>query len=1169
VFFWLAFLAVPARATSDLGPLAIPIATPEGIRDRPVWCLQRLPSGELAVGIEGAVAIGVPGGRWTIAGSPNGGPVRVVSAAHDRLLVAGSGFCAFLIDGRLLPLAGMVGEYGAAEPVETGWLLTGSTGVWHAAPNGTSTVLMQATSETGEPNLLRRGGDVFITFPSRSPRRWTATELQKGADVGLPGNPRVYLGRGGLCFTSGGVFDESGQAVLSADVGNSLIDDAWINGAGRAGPWALFATFRKGLQAFEPGANNPAWTWTQPGSFYCFAADGDQFLFGTEHGAFALADPSVVRIHRLENAEIIHLRASPERVSLVTANGVLTLNSTEPDRHLYWPETDGAVAGNGELRFHSRSVALRTERVSGLAVCGETAAVASQTNLVLFNAGSTHAFTASSAINSLASDGRSFFIGTSADGVQVVSPDGRLQERLGSGRANVRHLNSGQLELLYWSGEVRDAQNNLIGQVPSGNPRDAALVDVRQPDGSVATSRLAVLASRTGKPPVVGLLDHTGWHPLEVPGLEEIDAETMAAAGDSLYLAGRRGVLQVHLPLAEANPPQPLVHWKAEPSGATVRLSGSAVDQAEITAGRWEPATNTPAVLKLRLPNGTWSDLVPGQAFAFSVPWGTSEIVVKAERHGLDTEQNFTVVRPYPWFLRWPGWVAAAVSLTTLVLGLARLRTRQLERQKRELEAQVSQRTEELRKANAVKEEFLASVSHEIRNPLNGVVGICAILQESEVGPREKNFVRVLAGCADQLRSMLDDILDFSRIAHGPLTVAASVFDLRSLVEEAARVMDPHLEDCALLLPEEPCWFVGDSGKIRQIVCNLVSNALKYGCPREAGVELRIEPEGLNRSRIRIAVRNTGPGIPAQELPRLFESFRRGSTAGGAPGTGLGLAICRRLAETMGGRMTAASTANTTEFAFELLLIHAHPPAPTASAPATVSRVLAVEDEDYNRLVLGHVLRSLGYSVDWAPDGASALRLAGRQQYDLILTDWRLPDFDGGELCRRLQAILPAPLPPIIAVTAYASSEKLDAARAAGMAGFVTKPVTREKLEQLIRNLASGMNPRRSLDVTRMPAAVSPLAELGDLAPSVEQLSADIETGWNQTEAMARLHDPRTGRAAHGLRSLVLLAGEGDTAEQLGLLEDAADRDDWPTVGQLLPFLIEEIGGVRDRLKLK
>ena len=413
------------------------------------------------------------------------------------------------------------------------------------------------------------------------------------------------------------------------------------------------------------------------------------------------------------------------------------------------------------------------------------------------------------------------------------------------------------------------------------------------------------------------------------------------------------------------------------------------------------------------------SAIPPADSHSISVGSGRTPVVLQVERNGLVTESRFTVVRPWPWWLRAWAWPLYLLAVGGLVLGLVRWRTRRLERHTRDLEARVAERTAELRKANAVKEEFLASISHEIRNPLNGVVGICEMLAERNVGPREHVLVRTLGGCADQLRSMLDDILDFSHLERAVPTLSRTDFELVSLVEESARVMDPDLKACSLILPEQPCWLHGDSGKIRQVLCNLISNALKYGVPQEAGIEVHVTPTDGGKGRVRIAVRNTGPTIPAEEIPRLFESFRRGRQTAGVPGSGLGLAVCRRLSQAMGGHLTAASQEGLTEFAFEVVLPSAQPPVRAESAPAQISRALAIEDEDYNRLVLGHVLRALGYSVDWAEDAATALRLAAAHPYDLVLTDWRLPDMEGGELCKRLLEIMPTPKPPVVAVTAY------------------------------------------------------------------------------------------------------------------------------------------------------
>lgn len=710
--------------------------------------------------------------------------------------------------------------------------------------------------------------------------------------------------------------------------------------------------------------------------------------------------------------------------------------------------------------------------------------------------------------------------------------------------------------LLYWNGTILDSDANLLGTISAGNPRDAALVN----------GRLAVLATRTDRDPVIGLVEGNTWQPLEIPGLGRIGAEQIAANENFLFVAGPRGVIRARLPLVPSEPPSPRWQWSGKVADSQITLPRSSDKFVELNPllGELAPAPST--LFQIRIGGGSETMIQPGRPIQIPVAWGRTEIVTLAERNGLVTEETFTVVRPWPWWLRPWAWPLHLAATSGAVLGLSRLRTRRLEQRNRELEARVANRTAELRKANAAKEEFLAGISHEIRNPLNGVVGICAMLADREVGPREKMLVRTLGGCADQLRSMLDDILDFSRIERGDVSVTNQDFELGALVEESAMIMDPEKLACTLIIPDEAVWLHGDSGKLRQIACNLISNALKYGVPREAGVEVRAENAGGGRSRLRIAVRNSGPTIPPEELPRLFNSFQRGSRTAGMGGSGLGLAVCRRLIQAMGGRITAASLDGVTEFAIEVLLPNALPPVKNPELPTIVSRALAIEDEDYNRIALGHVLRALGYQVDWAADGAAALRLAGERQYDLILTDWRLPDMNGGDLCRRILSLLPNPKPPVVAVTAYSTTEKLDEARAAGMTGFVTKPVTQEKLSRVIRGLSEGLQPRRSLDINLAPPPASPLASLGDLAPSCDQLARDIAARWRNTSTMAELRDPRTAREAHALRSLLLLAAEETTAEQIALLETAAERSDWMTVDKLLPFAAEEIVQTHQRL---
>ena len=1168
VVFWLVCLVTPAGAAQVFTPLAVPITLPESLRGKAVWSLQQLPDGRLAVGCEGSVALGVPGGdSWEIVATPNGGPVQTIAAAHGRMLVAGGGFAGFVESGTFVPIPSLLVQITEALPVPEGWLLTGSGGLWLVQPSGLARQLEPGGRASDQPTLGRWQNDLLVLQPSQPPHRWVEGKLIPATN-GLPPPPAQarYL-RDGLWFAATGVFGPTPEPLLPASVATSLLADAGLIGVADGRPWLLCATYWKGLLAYAPGGTEPVWRWSGLGTCYSFARTDHSLLAGSTLGAFGLADPNQVRISRLDNAEILHLQAEPGGARLVTLRGLVSAGEIpDPDPEQLWLEVGGAVASGGELHFRGRKLPLPTRFLNGLSVCDDTAAAAYSNVVLVAGPGAPITCEFASGLTSLATDGHAFFAGTHADGVQVIGRDGQRRERIGTGRAKVREVAPGQLRLLFWNGEVRDAQNSRLGRVPLGNPRDAALVDVQQPDGSVSTRRLAVLATRAEGPPVVGWFDGDTWHPLELPGLAEIDAETLAATADHLYVAGRHGVLEIRMPLTPATPPPAAWDWADGSSTPRHVLTAEQNDQALLRPGRWEAPPAAITTYRVRHPNGLWTDARAGVPLPVAVNWGDNAITLRAERNGLVTQRDLVVVRPYPWTLRPWALALEAALLAAAVWAIGRWRTRQLLQQKRELEAAVEQRTTQLRKANAAKEEFLASISHEIRNPLNGVVGICAILQDSEVGPREKNFVQVLSGCAKQLHSMLDDVLDFSRIDRGEITLTPGPFEIRALVEEAVRVMDPLLESCALQLPETPQWLTGDSGKIRQIVCNLVSNALKYGRPREAGIDLRLSPEDGRKVRIRLAVHNTGPTIPADELPRLFESFRRGAETGNTPGFGLGLAVCRRLAERMGGRMTAASAEGSTEFALELLLPQTESTTATDATTPTVSRALAVEDEDYNRLALGHVLRSLGYEIDWAPDGATALQLARRQQYDLILTDWKLPDIDGDELCRQLQAVLTPPRPPIVAVTAYSSAEKQAAARAAGMAGFVTKPVTREKLEHLIRNLDTGLNPRRSLDLPRLAGGSPALALLGDLAPTLAKLAADIATGWQQTEAQTRLRDPRAGRAAHALRSLLLLAGEADLAEQFGLLETAAGAGDWETADQLLPFLSDEITDARARL---
>lgn len=1158
VIFCLACACAGARA-GDFVPLATEIPLPEQFRGRPVWALTYAEGGELVVSVEGAVLVGSPSGGWKVLPAPDGPPAHFVSPGHGGALLLSTARVSLLKEGVLHDVPGVKGRLYRAESVEEGWLCGGENGVVLVRTDRSVRLVRALGDKAPSASIVRTAGLVVALEAGLRPHAWINGALTPQEFPATASAESVTFSESGTWLTQAGITGDHGEVLINGKERTRLGREAMLMGSYRARDLVYLATYNEGLLGYRPGEDKPALRWTGLGAFYTFKSAGTHLLAGTSQGAYTIADPDSALLRPLDGKDFLRLQATPEGVYLIRfGQGETILGARVLQPKEWFPGPPGTQVLGNELRFGALTDTVDDKRsfCFGIAVAGDTAAFCFRDYVELLGAAGRRSVRLQMDFSRIESDGRRFFVSTTAHGVQVIEPDGSVRKSIGQGQSRVRGLTDGRVILLFSNGDVRDSEGNLLGRTEDSLPFDVVLLD----------GRLAVLCTRANAGPVLRELDGGRWRPLEVPGLASVNAESLVTYDGRLYVAGRGGVLQLPLPLAAAAAPRPDFAWSAPVRAQYVDLPSVRDSVVTLTTGQWEPAFAPSTSFRVRIGPGEWTETRSGASLQIPVEWGNTDVTIVAERNLLRSEQVFTVHRPFPWWLRvWALPLHAGVFGGMVWLGV-RWRTRRLAAHAKELEQRVAERTSSLVRSNAAKEEFLATVGHEIRNPLNGLVGITAMLQDADVGAREKNFLRVLAGCADQLRSMMDDILDFSRIERGQTVVTPAVFELVSLVEQSARVMDPSLTSCSLILPDHPAWFVGDSGKIRQIVCNLVSNALKYGQPSEAGVELRIAAAAPGQSLVRIIVRNTGPTIPAAELPHLFEPFRRGSTAGDRPGTGLGLAVCRRLALAMQGQLSAASAQGATEFTLELPLAQSHEPERTPVPEKPVSRALAIEDEHYNRLVLGHVLRELGYEVDWAPDGTSALRLASRQGYDLIVTDWRLPDLSGDELCRRLQRVLGEPRPPIIAVTAYTLGEKFDAARAAGMAGFVTKPVTREKLEQLIRGLAGGLSPRRSLDIQRPPAG--PLAELGDLAPSLSKISSDVGLRWLEVETQARLHDPRTARTAHALRSLLLLAGEEAAAEQAGLVESAAAEENWAVVTQLVGLLGGEIAAVRARLKL-
>ncbi len=482
--------------------------------------------------------------------------------------------------------------------------------------------------------------------------------------------------------------------------------------------------------------------------------------------------------------------------------------------------------------------------------------------------------------------------------------------------------------------------------------------------------------------------------------------------------------------------------------------------------------------------------------------------------------------------------------------------------------------------SNRAKSDLLANVSHELRTPLNAIIGLNKLLLQSPMNDEQKNFLHLIDSSAVSLLMLLNDVLDFSKIEAGKLLFENVRFDLHrwaqdTVVPHAVTAEKKGLQVKLSISPELPHTLVGDPGRLRQVVSNLMANAVKF--TQRGGISVTIRPSpdqdhvGTEKLRLLLEVRDSGIGIPREKQSAIFEAFTQAdaSTTRQYGGTGLGLAICAKLVALMDGGISVSSEPGKGS-AFRVSVVlsqvddHEGPhtvPMTAEEMPLTGLKILLAEDNAVNELLMRRMLGQMGCDVEVAHDGEEALQMWRQRDYDLLLMDVQMPKlsgFDATAHIRKMEKRTGAHL-PIVALTAHAMVGDREKCIAAGMDAYVSKPVSAEMLTQAMRDAlrasaAAAARPQEMLadvDLTTTGSFMAPLVPVASTSPAARAI-ARLKTSVADHETdgiLVSLLELKPLLQARGLDTALTLAGS---------LEYAARQERWSLLERALPLFLKE-----------